>query len=101
MNTRSKKELWKKDRDLIKIVKDVIDEWDPIELLSFCPPDEYKMEIESVTTNILKETSEDDLARKIHSIFTKSFGSDVFTKDIDECRKVAIIIRQKLKNIKQ
>lgn len=70
-------------------VKSVIDEWDPVGLLSsHCPPDEYddiSAELAKIMTrNINVET----LGNEIYNIFVRDFG-DTFDKSAEECRSIA------------
>lgn len=70
-------------------VKSVIDEWDPVGLLSsHCPPDEYddiSAELAKIMTrNINVET----LGNEIYNIFVRDFGG-TFDKSAEECRSIA------------
>jgi len=70
-------------------VKDVINNWDPINLLSHAPEDEYHLEIYKIerlcnTTNDFHE-----LARGINNIFLEAFGEDSFKKIHSECLLIA------------
>ena len=56
-------------------VKRIIDEWDPIDLLSHAPDDEYV-----------------DLAEGIFNVFVESFGKDTFNKSKEECEHIAQIL---------
>jgi hypothetical protein len=71
-----------------KVAK-IINEWDPIDLLFFCPKDEYEDEINLISETIDENTSVEKLADKVNAIFIKMFGVGVFTKDINECIDVA------------
>jgi len=72
-----------------EIIKTIIDEWDPIELLAYAPNDEYddeSMEIfKSYTENI------EDLGTMIFNVFENAF-SDTFTNNIQECIAIASLI---------
>ena len=73
-------------------VKIIIDEWDPIALLSHAPDDEYHSEI-CVIEQLLKSTTDTNtLALGIYDVFTRAFGDDVFTKTQSEC----VVIAQKI-----
>ena len=85
----SNEELKTKYNRLVLLVKEVVDQWDPIELLAFCPPDEYDIEAKSICAILRKDINEDELAKEIQSIFIESFGSDTFDKNIHDCRVVA------------
>lgn len=71
-------------------VKKVIDEWDPIDLLSIhCPPDEYD-EISMELSQILIGNADIEfLEKEIYNIFVQAFDISTFDKSMDECRAVA------------
>ena len=73
-------------------IKDIIDAWDPVGLLAMhAPLDEYDSETNQIY-ELLKtqpEANADFVANCIYDIFIKSFGSDVFRKDICDCLQVA------------
>jgi hypothetical protein len=54
-------------KNKMQIIKEVIDQWDPIGLLSFCPQDEYEMEIGSITAYAAKEIDINTLAIEIQT----------------------------------
>jgi hypothetical protein len=75
-----------------KHIKCVIDDWDPIELLSsYAPPDEYDSESEKIYIFIKKSDAVDRicLGGIIFEVFMQSFGDDVFLKSLDECIDIA------------
>ena len=81
------------------IVKKAIDEWDPINLLSHAPEDEYDSEISDITRLIPTVKSVDELAQIIHRIFVKWFGADATDAkeySVDRCYPVAQKIWRKL-----
>ena len=53
-----------------------------------CPEDEYEDEISELQNSILKEDSEEVIAKKIYAIFKKQFG-ETFNDSIENCKKVA------------
>ena len=69
-------------------VEDVINEWDPIRLLSHAPKDEYHTEIDAVIKALRECADADRLAYEIKSIFIKSFGS-TFVRTQRECLDIA------------
>ena len=79
-----------------KIIADIINKWDPIDLFPFAPQDEYKCEINSIISLVSGTIVTDEIATGIHTIFTKSFGEDVFKKSISDCTKVAQSIAEHL-----
>ncbi len=86
----------KQHRQLIQITKVIIDQWDPIGLLEFCPPDEYDMEIESIAAIFVKNIDMDTLATGIQAVFLEAFGADTFKKDINECLVIAEKLEQQI-----
>lgn len=73
---------------ILDIVKKIINQWDPVELLSHAPDDEYHSEIERIW-KLLKESKDlNVLAEGIFNIFKDSF-SNVFTKTIEDCTEIA------------
>jgi len=85
--------LVSKEESRIKaLVEEIINHWDPIELLPYAPKDEYEMEITNIV-EILAETQDTfALASEIKQIFTKSFGDDLFSRSMDECVAIAASI---------
>ena len=78
-------------------VKKIIDDWDPIGLLSHAPNDEYQFEIEEIQQLLKKVDDSVELSEGIFCIFNKSFGKDVFLKNREECERIArILISQKI-----
>ena len=75
----------------IEKLTQIINEWDPIGIISFTPKDEYAPEIKEIV-KFLGVCNKDDiasLAEKIMIIFTQSFGSNIFTKQLQECKVIA------------
>ncbi|WP_157886506.1 DUF1871 family protein [Planococcus versutus] len=71
------------------LVKSIIDEWDPINLLDFCPEDEYTPEIKDIAALLPDVKSVDELALKIRQVFIKWF--EIFLS-IEKCYLVALKI---------
>ena len=77
-----------------KIIKKIIDEWDPHGLLAMeCPDDEYHPEIEKITYAILQLKDKEKLADIINETFTHAFGGD-YRKSRD-----CFIIAEKIKKM--
>lgn len=57
------------------LIKEVIDEWDPINLLSHAPDDEYEPEIRDIVKQLPTVESVDELALVMNEIFVKWFGT--------------------------
>lgn len=70
-------------------VKRIIDEWDPVDLLSHAPNDEYCSEIEKIRCFLFSVDEADALADVIFKIFTESFAEDVFHHNWLACKAIA------------
>lgn len=76
-------------------VKTVIDEWDPIELLSIhCPSDEYDEISMELSQILICNIDIELLGKEIYNLFVQAFGISMFDKNMDECK----IIAQKIMN---
>ena len=53
-------------------IKEIINLWDPMGLMDFCPADEY--EINRIIEELSKNISAQDLAEKINEIFKNSYN---------------------------
>jgi hypothetical protein len=72
------------------IVKEIIDEWDPIGLLNMgCPIDEYDPEIRDIVQLLRNINSVDELAIEINKVFIKWFEEDL---TFGKCYPVALKI---------
>lgn len=100
--TLSYKVIYKKERQVkmnsIKkeYIKNIVDEWDPIDLLPFAPADEYDSETEKIYNTIKNNANVEHqhLSEIIYNVFNEAFGKDVFLKTIEECKIVANKILQ-------
>lgn len=70
-------------------IKQIIDRWDPIGLLTHAPEDEYDPEIREIKALLDSGADVNALAEGIAQIFTHAFGSDVFLRSRPECMSVA------------
>ena len=79
----NKKEEMYKIKKLENNIKEIIDFWDPIKLLSFAPQDEYDFEIKQIRNKMLinKDIKADELALVIQTVFKNAFGEDVYYSD--------------------
>ena len=79
----NKKEEIYKIKKLENNIKEIIDFWDPIKLLSFAPQDEYDFEIKQIRNKMLinKDIKTDELALVIQTVFKNAFGEDVYYSD--------------------
>ena len=82
----SNKELKEKYDKTFKLIKRIINNWDPIGLLPSAPDDEYEMEIGRIVSLLNKAESVNVFAGGISSTFNKYF--DVNITD-EECLPVA------------
>lgn len=81
------------------IVKEIIDEWDPINLLPHAPDDEYESEIKDIVNQLYTVESSEGLAVVIHNVFVNWFGKDSLDSihyTIPKCRPVAQKIWDKI-----
>ena len=75
---------------MFKRIKNIIDAWDPIELLVIhCPPDEYDEISHELDKTIANGVDVDALTDSIFILFEQAFGAPTFNKSLDECRKIA------------
>ena len=72
-------------------IKEIINKWDPIDLLSHAPDDEYHSEISGISELLKGSTDLELIADGIYSVFNKSFRGE-FSKTRNECRKIAQLI---------
>lgn len=70
-------------------IQRIINQWDPIELMDFCPCDEYHTEIEAIVTQVNKNPDCNTLGIEIYKIFLESFGEECFKKSLSDCVDVA------------
>ena len=95
--------MLKNRKELIELIelgydiKEIINLWDPLNLLYFTPEDEYETEIRLVVNN--KNINKKILSQKIRKIFKNSFSYDYNPKkDIEE--NIASKIVEKSKKYK-
>ena len=70
-------------------VKRIIDDWDPIDLLSHAPKNEYHSEIDEIERMLCSTDDFSELAEGIFKVFRESFGDVNFKKSKAECVKIA------------
>ncbi len=73
----------------IERITRIINEWDPIDLLSHAPPDEYVVEIKLILKLSRNISDVDKLAEEIQKMFLARFGETVFKKDFQECQCIS------------
>ena len=71
-------------------VKEIIDQWDPIDLLSIhCPNDEYDDISFSISQKVETIVDVEELANYIFNLFVQEFDVSTFQKTMDDCRIIA------------
>jgi hypothetical protein len=81
--------------NIYQVVKRIINEWDPYDLISCgAPDDEYENEIKVICFKIEGKNSIKDVAHVIFDVFTKAFGDDITCFSIENCMDIA----KKIKN---
>lgn len=68
--------------------KRIINEWDPMNLLSHAPDDEYEEEIILINDVLAKTNDLNQVAIEIKAIFIKMFGDD-FKRSYNDCLEIA------------
>ena len=69
-------------------IKEIINEWDPIGLMTLVPSDEYKEEASEIFCFYQNCSDVRTLADRIKEIFTDQFGN-FFDKTYEECFDIA------------
>ena len=76
----------------MNMVKTIINEWDPLDLLSHAPGDEYHMEIRQIEGLLESTKDATDLAKGIFNVFLEAFGGNVFQKSEMDCVEIAKLL---------
>lgn len=88
-------------KDVLRVV---INEWDPIDLLSIAPEDEYDPEINEILKIVTGiEVDTEQLATILQKVFIQYFNEELFDKGLSECELIAnriLNLSSKLKNTK-
>ncbi len=73
-----------------KLMK-IINDWDPIDIKSFTPENEYASEVKEIEKFLAVHNNVNTalLAEKIMDVFVQSFGADIFKKQLKECETIA------------
>lgn len=82
------------DLELFTLVKKIINEWDPSELLAIhCPEDEYHSEINEITIYIEAQENlkDDELGNYIYKIF-----KEYLEEQFNETREKSIEVSQRI-----
>ena len=80
---------------MYKIIKKIINTWDPINLFPSAPENEYYLEIREIYSFIKSKHDSCELAQKVKDVFTKSFG-DIFQNTMEQCMEIANEINQRI-----
>lgn len=67
----------------------IINSWDPIDVMSHAPDDEYNLEVEMIANLLKKTTDVNELAKGISDIFLDTCGKVFFKKSLKECLDTA------------
>jgi len=82
-------------QEIVHIVIQALNEWDPYELIEAgAPENEFTEEATRIAARIKKTESPAELAHVISEVFSRSFNSDVFS--VEECLPVASKIYSEL-----
>ena len=60
-----------------KELRDIVNRYDPIGLLDFCPENEYDPEIERIRARVKKGMTADEIAVIIHAVFLEMFDESL------------------------
>ncbi|HBA89724.1 MAG TPA: hypothetical protein DCZ75_17580 [Geobacter sp.] len=75
-------------REIVRIIKTALNEWDPYDLIqSGAPDDEFTEEAIQIAAKVKKTESPAELAQVISDIFSRNFESDLF--QVEACSQVA------------
>ena len=80
-------------------IKEIINLWDPLDLLSWAPDDEYSSEIAAIEQLIKTTNDYAQLGEGIYQVFLTAFGPDSFQKTKQECAEIAMKIRTFISSI--
>ena len=84
----SNKHLKGEYNETFEVIQKIINEWDPLDLLTIdCPDDEYEFEIKRIASATLNENNAEKLAGKINDILYKAFEGDFKKKN--DCSMIA------------
>ena len=83
-----------------ELVKEIINEWDPVNLIELgAPINEYNNEISMIATKIKEESNVDDIAEVIYNTLIEMFDKAPF-ENIEnlktECLSIAEILYERL-----
>ena len=73
-------------------VKQIIDSWDPMGLLSHAPNDEYNSEINQIEELLKFTNNVNEVSNGIWKIFINAFGEENFKKSKLECKQIAYLL---------
>lgn len=90
--------IWKVRRASMDKLTEIINNWDPTNLMAHAPDDEYELEVERINELLMKTEDEYELAKGIKNIFLETCGPEFFKKDFRECLGVARKILKETRN---
>lgn len=76
------------NKDHIRIIKSIIDDWDPIDIMSFSPNDEYEPEILEIEQWLCATNDVNELGEGIYHVFQFYFD-DLFHESQSDCVIIA------------
>lgn len=98
MTKEQKKELFEIKKNKMEIIKQILNENDPMGLISVgCPDDEYTQEANLIEASMrdVGDLNDTDLSDIIANVFLKQFD-EILDKTV--CKKIAREINKKLSN---
>ena len=82
-------------------IKEIINLWDPMELMDFCPEDEYETEVKGIRNLVVnnKNIDKKSLAQEIRNIFEYYFSDKYKSEQEIEEDIQQVRLQKKVKNI--
>ncbi|MBD5509010.1 MAG: DUF1871 family protein [Lachnospiraceae bacterium] len=83
--------------EMLKLIAEIINEWDPIGFFPMAPEDEYSIEIKRIyeQVSLTQNLQIPILAEMINRIFVEAFGEDVYHQNMEQCMLAAEKILKK------
>lgn len=86
------------DPKIYHMVEKHIMHWNPMNLVEWCLPDEYSIEVEHIVKILPFMKSADELGNQVYCIMQKYFGS-YFKRSSEECHYIADKIYKNMEHI--
>lgn len=67
----------------------IINRWDPANLMTHAPDDEYELEIKMIKEILKKTENEHELAKGIQEVFLETVGETFFKKSFEQCFEIS------------